>query len=138
MTASLQAQEFGRGLGDFARGTPGVLHVVAVSPEGLLLGRSDGSPRSDADTLAAITSGLTSLAGGAARTFRLGIPSKVIIEFGGGNLLVSAIGRGAMLGVVAAADADLGVIAYEMALFSGVAGPALRPELIAELRNSAE
>jgi uncharacterized protein len=138
VTGSPQAQEFTRRLAGFADATAGVLHVVAVSPEGLLLGRRGAGDRSDADRLAAITSGLTSLAAGAARGYRLGIPSKVVIEFTTGHLLVSAIGSGAMLGVVAAEDADVGVVAYEMALFSGVAGPHLTPGLMAELKNTAE
>jgi predicted regulator of Ras-like GTPase activity (Roadblock/LC7/MglB family) len=138
LTGSAQAQDFVRKLTGFVAGTTGVLHAVAVSPEGLLLSRSESSSRSDADRLAAITSGLTSLAGGAARSYRLGIPSKVIIEFALGHLLVSAIGQGAMLGVVAARDADVGVVAYEMALFSGQAGPGLTPAIMAELKNSAE
>ena len=138
MTASVQAVDFVRQLAAFADATAGVRHVVAVSPEGLLLGRYGPGDRSDGDRLAAITSGLTSLAAGAARGYRLGLPSKVVIEFATGHLLVSAIGGGAMLGVVAGEEADVGVIAYEMALFSGIAGPSLTPALMAELKNTAE
>lgn len=138
MTASAPALDFARRLAGFADATAGVLHVVAVSPEGLLLGRFGPGDRSDGDRLAAITSGLTSLAAGAARSYRLGLPSKVVIEFATGHLLVSAIGGGAMLGVVAAETADVGVIAYEMALFSGIAGPSLTPAVLAELKNTVE
>lgn len=137
MTASTSALDFTRQLAVFAEGTAGIRHVVAVSPEGLVLGRYGSGDRSDADRLAAITSGLTSLAAGAARSYRLGLPSKVVIEFAAGHVLVSAIGAGAMLGVVAGPEADVGVVAYQMALFSGTAGPGLTPALLAELKNTA-
>lgn len=138
MTASVQALDFTEQLAGFADRTAGVLQVVAVSPEGLLLARWGAGDRSDADRLAAITSGLTSLAAGAARSYRLGMPTKVVIEFAAGHLLVSAIGSGAMLGVVAAEEADVGVVAYRMVLFSGIAGRGLTPTLMAELKNTAE
>lgn len=86
MTGTAEAEAFTRRLTAFSTGTPDVLHVVAVAPEGLLIGRWGGGDRSDADRLAAITSGLTSLAGGAARSYRLGVPRKVVIEFATGHL----------------------------------------------------
>ncbi len=138
MTGTAEAEAFTRRLTAFSTGTARITHVVAVSPEGLLIGRWGTGDRSDADRLAAITSGLTSLAGGTARTYRLGVPSKVVIEFAQGHLLVSAIGHGAMLGVVTGAGADVGVVAYEMAMFAAVAGRGLTPAVMAELKNTTE
>lgn len=138
MTAGEQVEHFTTAFADLCATVPKLLHAVAVAPDGLVLGRSGGSGRTDADRLAAITSGLASLAGGAARTYRLGVPAKVIIEFAEGHLLVSAIGRGAMLGLIAAPDADVGVVAYEMAMFAGTAGPGLTPEVMARLKIVAD
>ncbi len=51
-------------------------------------------------------------------------------------MLVSAIGSGAVLGVVTDKEAKLGNIAYEMTLFANRAGAALSPQLVLELKNS--
>jgi hypothetical protein len=97
---------------------------------------SAGQERAGADRLAAITSGITSLAGGAARAYQLGTLNKVIVDMAHGYLLVSAISSGSVLGVIAAKTANLGNIAYEMTLFATRAGAALTPQLINELKNS--
>jgi hypothetical protein len=97
---------------------------------------SAGQERGGADRLAAITSGITSLAGGAARAYQLGGLNKVIVDMAHGYLLVSAISSGSVLGVIAAKTANLGNIAYEMTLFATRAGAALTPQLINELKNS--
>ncbi|MDR3083544.1 MAG: dynein regulation protein LC7, partial [Streptomyces sp.] len=52
------------------------------------------------------------------------------------HVLVSAIGSGAVLGVVADKEAKLGHIAYEMTLFANRAGAALSPQLVLELKNN--
>ena len=64
---SAEAQNFNWLLGKFAAETAGVLEAIAVSSDGLLMAMSAGQQRGGADRLAAITSGITSLAGGAAR-----------------------------------------------------------------------
>ena len=133
---SAEAQNFNWLLGKFAAETAGVLEAIAVSSDGLLMAMSAGQDRASADRLAAITSGITSLSGGAARAYQLGELNKVIIDMAQGYLLVSAISSGSVLGVIAAKTANLGNIAYEMTLFSTRAGAALTPQLINELKNS--
>jgi uncharacterized protein len=133
---SAEAQNFNWLLGKFAAETAGVLEAIAVSSDGLLMAMSAGQERSGADRLAAITSGITSLAGGAARAYQLGTLNKVIVDMAHGYLLVSAISSGSVLGVIAAKTANLGNIAYEMTLFATRAGAALTPQLINELKNS--
>jgi predicted regulator of Ras-like GTPase activity (Roadblock/LC7/MglB family) len=133
---SAEAQNFNWLLGKFAAETAGVLEAIAVSSDGLLMARSAGQERAGADRLAAITSGITSLAGGAARAYQLGTLNKVIVDMAHGYLLVSAISSGSVLGVIAAKTANLGNIAYEMTLFATRAGAALTPQLINELKNS--
>ena len=133
---SAEAQNFNWLLGKFAAETAGVLEAIAVSSDGLLMAMSAGQERAGADRLAAIISGITSLAGGAARAYQLGGLNKVIVDMAHGYLLVSAISSGSVLGVIAAKTANLGNIAYEMTLFSTRAGAALTPQLINELKNS--
>ena len=85
-----------------------------------------------------MNSGITSLAGGAAASYRLGALNKVIVDMEEGYLLVSSISRGCALGVIASKTANLGNIAYEMTLFATRAGSALSPRLIAELKNAVQ
>jgi predicted regulator of Ras-like GTPase activity (Roadblock/LC7/MglB family) len=73
---------------------------------------------------------------GASGNYGLGGLNKVIVDLEGGHLLVSSIGAGAVLGVVASKEAKLGNIAYEMTLFANRAGAALSAELVMELKNT--
>ena len=120
----------------FATETAGVVDAIAVSSDGLLIAVSELREHADSERLAAIVSGITSLAAGASGNYGLGGLNKVIIDLEGGHVLVSAIGSGAVLGVVTAKEAKLGNIAYEMTLFANRAGAALSPQLVLELKNS--
>ena len=83
--------------------------------------------RANAERLAAVVSGLTSLAGGASTWYALGALNRVIIDMADGYLLVTAISTGSVLGVIADRSANLGTVAYEMTLFANRAGAALTP-----------
>ncbi|MDT0341853.1 roadblock/LC7 domain-containing protein [Streptomyces litchfieldiae] len=120
----------------FATETAGVVDAIAVSSDGLLIAVSQPRDKGESERLAAIVSGLTSLAAGASGNYGLGSLNKVIIDLEGGHILVSAIGCGAVLGVVATKEAKLGNIAYEMTLFANRAGAALTPQLVLELKKS--
>ncbi|WP_335977009.1 MULTISPECIES: roadblock/LC7 domain-containing protein [Streptomycetaceae] len=123
-------------LNRFATETAGVVDAIAVSSDGLLIAVSQLRDSADSERLAAIVSGMTSLAAGAAGSYGLGPLNKVIIDLAQGHILVSAIGSGAVLGVVTSKEAKLGNIAYEMTVFANRAGAALNPELVLELKNS--
>ncbi|WP_231972873.1 roadblock/LC7 domain-containing protein, partial [Mycobacterium sp. E3305] len=56
----------------FAREVPGVAHALLVSVDGLPIAASEHLPRERADQLAAVASGLASLATGAAQLFEGG------------------------------------------------------------------
>ncbi|MGW5236356.1 roadblock/LC7 domain-containing protein [Streptomyces nodosus] len=121
-------------LNRFANETAGVVDAIAVSSDGLLIAVSELREQADSERLAAIVSGITSLAAGASGNYGLGELNKVIIDLEGGHVLVSSIGSGAVLGVVADKEAKLGNIAYEMTLFANRAGTALSPQLVLELK----
>lgn len=91
-------------------------HAVVLSADGLLMGASDGLGRDDAEHLAAVASGFQSLARSAGRHFNGGGVRQTIVEMDDAFLFVTAAGRGACLAVLSAADSDIGVIAYEMAM----------------------
>jgi predicted regulator of Ras-like GTPase activity (Roadblock/LC7/MglB family) len=133
---STEAQRFNWLLGRFAGDTAGVIEAIAVSSDGLLIAMSATLERADADRLAAITSAINSLAAGASRVYDLGIANKVIIDLDRGYLLVSTLSVGSSLGVLATKEANLGVLAYEMAMFANRAGDVLTPQLIEELKIS--
>lgn len=101
---------------NFARDIPGVSHAVLVSVDGLLIASSDQLPRDRAEQLAAVTSGLASLAAGAAQLFDAGQVLQSVVEMAGGYLLVMRVGDGSHLATLAASDCDIGQIGYEMAV----------------------
>jgi uncharacterized protein len=135
---SQEAKTFNWLLDSFANNTAGVREAIAVSSDGLLMAMSKVDDRSNAERLAAVVSGMTSLAGGAAGWYSLGVLNRVIVDMSDGYLLVSSISSGSVLGVVASQTADLSTVAYEMTLFAGRAGAALTPKLIVELKNSVQ
>ncbi len=133
---SSDAQQFNWLLRQFAMNTPEVIDAIAVSSDGLLIARSETVGRSEADRLAAITSAVISLAQGASQVYDFGAPNKIIIDLDRGYFLVSSISAGAIMGVVASRDANLGNLAYEMAVFANRAGTVLNPQLIEELKRT--
>src|SRR3954468_17551679 len=95
---------------------PSALQAVVLSADGLLLGASAGMSREDAEHLSAMAAGFQSLAKGASRHFGAGPVRQTVVEMEDAFLFVTAAGLGACLAVVAGSDADLGLIAYEMAM----------------------
>ncbi|MEV0591486.1 roadblock/LC7 domain-containing protein [Nonomuraea cavernae] len=103
-------------LDDLTQRVAGVRHAILLSADGLTMGGSQGMTREDNEHLSAIAAGSHSLAMGAGRHFGLGGVRQTIIELEGGFLFVTAAGQGARLAVLAAGDAELGLVTYEMAL----------------------
>jgi predicted regulator of Ras-like GTPase activity (Roadblock/LC7/MglB family) len=120
----------------FAEETAGVVDAIAVSSDGLLIAVSRPQDPGSSERLAAVVSGMTSLAAGAAGNYGLGALNKVIIDMEGGYLLIARIGSGAVLGAVTTSDAKLANVAYEMTLFANRVGTVLSPQLIVELKNT--
>jgi predicted regulator of Ras-like GTPase activity (Roadblock/LC7/MglB family) len=133
---SAEAQTFNWLLDSFTAGTAGVIEAIAVSSDGLLIAMSAIKDRPNAERLAAVVSGLTSLAGGASSWYAMGPINRVIVDMAEGYLMVTAISSGSVLGVIADRSANLSTLAYEMTLFANRAGSALTPRLIVELQNA--
>jgi len=135
---SSEAQTFNWLLDSFTSGTAGVLEAIAVSSDGLLMAMSASRSLDNAERLAAVVSGITSLSGGAASWYALGALNRVIVDMAEGYLLIASISVGSVLGVIADRSANLGTVAYEMTLFAGRAGGVLSPPLIVELKNAVQ
>jgi predicted regulator of Ras-like GTPase activity (Roadblock/LC7/MglB family) len=103
-------------LNDLIERVPTARQAVVLSADGLMMGASSGLSREDAEHLSAMAAGFQSLAKGASRHFRAGPVRQTVVEMESAFLLVTAAGLGACLAVLAASEADLGLIAYEMAM----------------------
>ena len=112
----------------FTNRVPSVAHALVVSSDGLPLAFSQGLPPERVDQLAAVASGLTSLVEGAARIFGGGAVNQTVVEMRQGMLIVMSVTGGSTLAVLAAADCDMGLVAYEMALLADRTWRALTPE----------
>src|SRR4029079_8127323 len=117
--------------------TPGVFHAVVVSSDGLPMAVSEELDRDSADRFSAAPCGLIGVAHGVAGPFQAGGINQVIIEMERAFLFVTGISDGSCLAVLATAQADVGLVGYEMALLvertATVLTPALRAELQAAL-----
>jgi predicted regulator of Ras-like GTPase activity (Roadblock/LC7/MglB family) len=103
-------------LDDLVRRVPEIRHAVVLSSDGLATGASAGLTREDSEHLAAVASGFHSLAKGASRHFNAGEVRQTMIELEQAFLFVTAAGDGSCLAVFSEAEADVGLVAYEMAL----------------------
>ncbi len=93
-----------------------IRQAVILSRDGLTVGKSEQLSREDAEHLAALASSVQSLARNAGRSFQGGNVRQTIIEMESAFLFVTAAGQGTCLAVLADAEADAGLIAYEMAM----------------------
>ncbi|WP_432186829.1 roadblock/LC7 domain-containing protein [Streptomyces sp. Tue6028] len=103
-------------LDDLTQRVEHVRHALVLSNDGLVTGASTGLRREDAEHLAAVSSGLHSLAKGSGRHFGAGHVRQTMVEFDDAVLFVTAAGDGSCLCVLSAAEADIGQVAYEMTL----------------------
>jgi predicted regulator of Ras-like GTPase activity (Roadblock/LC7/MglB family) len=113
-------------LDDLVRRVAPITKAVILSQDGMTLGASDTLERDDAEHLAALASGFQSLARGAAQHFAGGGARQTIVEMDHGFLLVSAAGSGTCLAVITGPGADLGLVAYEMAILVKRSGEHIR------------
>lgn len=93
-----------------------VRQAVVLSSDGLLMGASRDLTREDAEHLSAVAASFASLARGAARQFSGGGVRQTIIEMDNAFLFVTSAGQGACLALLTGSTADVGMVAYEMAM----------------------
>jgi len=105
-------------LDEFARDTPDVHTVIVVSIDGISTASNSGLSIADRERLAAITSGFHSLAQGIGAHFQGGVVRQVVAELDGLLYFVAAAGRNTLLAVLAAPQADAGIVGYEMTLLA--------------------
>ncbi|MGI8901724.1 MAG: roadblock/LC7 domain-containing protein [Nocardioides sp.] len=100
----------------FVDEVPYAAHAILVSADGLLMAASTSIPGDRAEQVAAVSSGLASLAMGAARLFDGGAVLQTVVEMEHGYLLLMSVGDGSHLAVLTQDSADIGQVGYEMAL----------------------
>jgi predicted regulator of Ras-like GTPase activity (Roadblock/LC7/MglB family) len=103
-------------LDDLVERVGSIRKALVLSGDGLPRGASKGLTREDGEHLSAVASGFHSLAKGVGRHFEAGNVRQTVVELDDAFLFVSAAGDGSCLAVLADADSDVGLIAYEMTL----------------------
>jgi predicted regulator of Ras-like GTPase activity (Roadblock/LC7/MglB family) len=93
-----------------------VRRALILSRDGLVVATSRDMGREDGDHLSALAAGVQSLARGAGRHFGGGDVRQTIIEMDSAFLFIIAAGEGTCLAVLSSAEANVGVVAYEMAM----------------------
>jgi uncharacterized protein len=111
-----QASELDWLLDDLVARVVSIGKAVILSRDGLTMGSSGGLSREDADHLAAAAAGFQGLARGVGRHFGGGPARQILVEMESEFLFMTSAGAGSCLAVLAAASADVGLVAYEMAV----------------------
>jgi predicted regulator of Ras-like GTPase activity (Roadblock/LC7/MglB family) len=93
-----------------------VRQALVLSRDGLVVAKSQNMNREQGEHLSALAAGVQSLARGAGLQVGGGEVRQTIIEMDSAFMFVMAAGQGTCLAVLASADANLGVMAYEMAM----------------------
>ncbi|MDA0633113.1 roadblock/LC7 domain-containing protein [Nonomuraea sp. MCN248] len=93
-----------------------VEHAIVLSSDGLLMASSAGLVRTDGEHLSAVASGLQSLAKGVSEHVKGGAVKQTVVEWKSQFLIVTTAGERACLAVLCGQQADIGLVAYEMAM----------------------
>ncbi|MFI7439761.1 roadblock/LC7 domain-containing protein [Nonomuraea indica] len=91
-------------------------HAIVLSSDGLLMASSEGLERTDGEHLSAVASGLQSLAKGVSERVSGGAVRQTVVEWRSRFLIVTVAGERACLAVLCGQGADIGLVAYEMAM----------------------
>ena len=103
-------------LDDLVLRVPHIQRAVSLSQDGQAHGASRGQDQADTEHLSALAAGFHSLARSAGRHFGGGEVRQTNIEMRTGFQFVTAAGHGTCLAVLTDAHADVGLVAYEMAV----------------------
>jgi predicted regulator of Ras-like GTPase activity (Roadblock/LC7/MglB family) len=112
----------------FVDEVPDAAHAILVSADGLLMAASSSIPGERAEQVAAVSSGVASLAVGAARLFEGGAVLQTVVEMEHGYLMLMSVGDGSHLTVLTRENADIGQVGYEMALLVDRVGRAVQAQ----------
>ena len=93
-----------------------VRQALLLSRDGLVVAMSKNMSREEGDNLSALSAGVHSLARGVAKQVGNEEVRQTIIEMESAFLFIMAAGEGTCLAVLSSADANVGVMAYEMAM----------------------
>jgi uncharacterized protein len=129
------ATDFGWLLDRFVGETPGVLHAVVVSVDGLLVAMDASCDRATADQLAAVVAGLNQMCAGAGEVFGAGELQQQLVQYAAGYILLRSMARGAVMAAVAERRCDMAQVGHQLATLGRQVGEALSPQLITALRS---
>jgi uncharacterized protein len=105
-----------------------VQRALLLSRDGLAVAASRGLSPEDTEHLSALAAGMQSLARGTGRHFQAGEVRQTIIEMESAFLFVIAAGKGTCLAVLTSAEANVGLVGYEMAMLVRRVGKYLAAE----------
>ncbi|MEU5722882.1 roadblock/LC7 domain-containing protein [Micromonospora sp. NPDC047738] len=100
---------------------PGAEFAVVLSPDGLLLARSRAVSDEVAEQLSSVVSGLYALGQAVTRVCATGTLRQVVMQMSRAFVFIATTRGGAILTVRMGGDADVGDMAYEVALFAAQA-----------------
>ena len=112
----------------FVDEVPDAAHAILVSADGLLMAANSSIPGERAEQVAAVSSGVASLAVGAARLFEGGAVLQTVVEMEHGYLMLMSVGDGSHLAVLTRENADIGQVGYDMALLVDRVGRAVQAQ----------
>lgn len=130
----VDAHQLGWLVDQFVSDTAGVKTAVVVSVDGLLVCMESSIPRAVADQLAAVASGLFSMAKGAGDMFQAGPMQQLLLQYQGGFLILRQLGPGAVMACVIDRKANIGAVGTQMAALAKRVGPSLSPAVIDTLQ----
>jgi predicted regulator of Ras-like GTPase activity (Roadblock/LC7/MglB family) len=111
-----EGEQLGWLLDNLVSGVANVREALILSRDGLVVAKSSNMSREQGDRLSALAAGVQSLARGAGQQVDGGNVRQVVIEMDSAFMFVMAAGEGTCLAVLASAEANVGVMAYEMAM----------------------
>jgi predicted regulator of Ras-like GTPase activity (Roadblock/LC7/MglB family) len=113
----------------FVARVPGTRSVLVVGSDGLLLASCSDVSRANADTAAAISANLLSLAARSANVMQSGGANLTMIEMDAGYIFVLGMTDGAALLGHSTRPCDVGQTGYELAMLVDLIDPAYRQPL---------
>ena len=109
-------EQLGWLLDNLVSGVANVRQALVLSRDGLVVAKSQNMSREQSEHLSALAAGVQSLARGAGQQVGGGDVRQIVIEMDSAFMFVMAAGQGTCLAVLASAEANVGVMAYEMAM----------------------